>query len=367
MIKNNTILPFYTKAGIFFVGLAALLTILYVAQGIILPLIFAFIIAILLNPIVNFFILIKINRIVSIVLTLLLTVLLIVAFCALIYTQAKSFSDSWPVLVDKFTLLVNQTIHSISEYLNIRPRLIHAWITKSQRELVNINSAFIGQTIMDVGSVVITLLLVPVYVFIILYYKPLLLEFIHRLFKEVHQDQVTEIVTQTKSVIQHYLIGLLIEAVIVGVLNAVGLILIGIDYAILLGIFGAILNVIPYIGGIISVALFMMVGLVTKSSGWFAVYILGIHAFIQLIDNNFIVPKIVASKVEINALFSIIVVLAGNALWGIPGMFLSIPLLAIIKVVFDHIDTLKPWGFLLGDTMPLRIKMKPIFNKKQNS
>jgi predicted PurR-regulated permease PerM len=108
----------------------------------------------------------------------------------------------------------------------------------------------------------------------------------------------------------------------------------------------------------------MMVGLVTKSSGWFVLYILGIHLFIQLIDNNYIVPKIVASKVKINALFSIIVVLVGNALWGIPGMFLSIPLLAIVKVIFDHIESLKPWGFLLGDTMPVRrIKIKTIFNK----
>ena len=364
MITNNPILPFYAKAGIFFVGVAALLTILYIAQGIIVPLIFAFVIAILLNPVVNFFVRLKINKVPAIIITLLLTVLLITAFIVIIYTQAKSFSDSWPALVDKFTLILNQTIKSVSDYLNIRPRLIHAWITKSQRELININTAFIGQTIMSVGSVLITLLLVPVYVFIILYYKPILVEFIHRLFTDIHQTQVTEVVSQTKSVIQHYLVGLIIEALIVGTLNALGLLLIGIDYAILLGVIGALLNVIPFIGGIVSVGLFMMVGMVTKSSGWFVLYILGIHLFIQLIDNNYIVPKIVASKVKINALFSIIVVLVGNALWGIPGMFLSIPLLAIVKVIFDHIESLKPWGFLLGDTMPVRrMKIKTIFNK----
>ncbi|HZK07783.1 MAG TPA: AI-2E family transporter [Bacteroidales bacterium] len=71
-----------------------------------------------------------------------------------------------------------------------------------------------------------------------------------------------------------------------------------------------------------------------------------------MIDNNYIVPKIVASKVKVNALVSIIVILAFGALWGIPGMFVSIPLTAIVKVIFDQIDSLKPWGFLLGDTMP---------------
>ena len=87
------------------------------------------------------------------------------------------------------------------------------------------------------------------------------------------------------------------------------------------------------------------------------------YYIIQLIDNNYLVPYIVSSKVKINALFSIIVVIAGNALWGIPGMFLSIPLLAIVKLIFDHIEPLEPWGFLLGDTMPSILKINPILKK----
>jgi len=363
MIENNSILPFYTKAGIFFVGVVALLAILYVAQGIIVPVIFAFIIAILLHPVVQFLVRLRINRLIAIIITLLLTVVVIIAFGVLIYSQVVSFSDSWPIFVDKFTVILNQTISSASQYLNIRPSIVHAWITKSQHELININSTLIGETILTVGSSLATLFLVPVYVFVILLYEPLLIEFIHRLFKKIHQTRVNEMVVQTKSVIQHYLLGLIIEGIIVGALNAVGLLLLGIQYAILLGVIGALLNVIPYIGGIIAVGLFMMVAMVTKTSAWFALYVFGIHIFIQMIDNNYIVPKIVASKVKINALFSIIIVLVGNELWGIPGMFLSIPLLAILKVVFDHIESLKPWGYLLGDTMPKLIKIRPVFKK----
>lgn len=358
MIFKKSILPFYTKAGIFFVGLCAFLAILYVAQSILIPLIFSFIIAILLHPVVNFFTRFGINRIIAIIITLLLSVVIIVVFSMFIYNQAVSFSDSWPIFVDKFSDLVNQTIKSASRYLDIRQSIIHAWMTKTQHELINIDGTLIGQTIVNVGGVLAALVLVPVYIFVILYYQPLLIEFIHRLFDEKHQLQVKAIVTQTKSVIQHYLVGLVIEAIIVGTLNSVGLLLLGIQYAILLGVLGALLNLIPYIGGIIAVGLFMMVALVTKSSAWFAFYVFGVHTFIQVIDNDFIVPKIVASKVKINALFSIIVVLVGNMLWGIPGMFLSIPLLAIIKVIFDHIETLKPWGFLLGDTMPQLVKFK---------
>lgn len=369
MTNSNSILPFYLKASVFLVGLSALLAILYIAQGIILPLIFAFIIAILLNPVVSFLVRIKTNRIVAIFLALFLTLLIIATFIALIYSQVVSFSESWPIFVNKFTVMVNQTIGSASEYLHVKPQLIHSWITKSQDELIHINGALIGKTIVTVGTSLAILLLIPVYVFVILFYKPLLREFINRLFRENNELQISVIVTETKTVIQSYLLGLVIEAVIVAILNALGLMLLGIEYAILLGIIGALLNVIPFVGGIISVALYMMVGMVTKSSPWLAVYILIIHAFIQLIDNNFIIPKIVASKVKINALFSIIIVLVGNTLWGIPGMFLSIPLLAILKVIFDHMETLKPWGFLLGDSMPLMFQIKPILkrNKKQNT
>ena len=152
--------------------------------------------------------------------------------------------------------------------------------------------------------------------------------------------------------IQSYLIGLIIEIALVAILDTVGLLLLGIEYAVVIGILGALLNLIPYIGSMIAVAIPMMIALVTKDSAWSAVYVLLLYYTVQLIDNNFFVPKIVASKVRINALVSIFAVLAGGALWGVPGMFLSIPLVAIIKVICDHIEPLKPIGFLLGDTMP---------------
>ena len=356
MITSKSILPFYAKAGIFLVGLSALLAILYIAQGIIVPLVFAFIIAILLHPLVNLFVRIRINRILAIFITLLLTILVLAAFIALIYTQAVSFGNSWPILVQKFTVILNDSISYVSRYFEIKPSLIHAWITKTQHELITIDSTLVGNTIVTVGSTMANLLLIPVYIFVILYYQPHLIEFIRQLFDEAHQTQVRAIVTQTKSVVQHYLVGLIIEAIIVGILNTAGLLLLGIQYAILLGVLGAVLNMIPYIGGIISIALFMMVALVTKDSAWFALYVLGVHTVVQIIDNDYIVPKIVASRVKINALFSILVVLIGNALWGIAGMFLSLPLLAIVKVIFDHIESTKPWGYLLGDSMPQLIR-----------
>ena len=356
-------LPFYLKVTIFLVGLFTLVTILYIAQGIIVPLVFATIIAILLHPVVNFFVRFRLNRVIAILITLCLTLLVIAAFGGLLFSQASRFSESWPILVDRFTVMLNDSITWASGYFDINPKRIHEWIAETKAEVIDTSSAAIGQTIYTLGSGLVILLLVPVYIFMILYYQSLLHDFIRKLFAESHQGQVSEIVTQIKTVIQRYLIGLVIEALLVAILDISALLILGIDYAILLGILGALLNVIPYIGGIVAVALPMIIAIATKSTAWYAVWVLVAYYFIQLVDNNYIVPVIVASKVRINALFSIIVVLAGNALWGISGMFLSVPLLAIIKLIFDHIEPLKPWGFLLGDTMPPLIIIKPLLKK----
>jgi len=222
-------LPFYAKATIFFIGAIALFTILYIAKNIIIPVVFATIIAIVLSPLVDFLIRIRVNRVVAITITLLLTFLVILAFGSLFISQAVRFSESWPLLVEKFTAIINQTINDASDYFNWDPHKIHLWITKTQGEIINISTAAIGQTLVIVGSVLIVLFLLPVYVFLILFYQPLLLEFIWKLSGEEHQSKVRDIVTQIKSVIQHYLTGLVIEAVIVAILDTVALLILGIE------------------------------------------------------------------------------------------------------------------------------------------
>lgn len=345
-------LPFFAKASLFFIGMYAIISMLYIGQGIIVPFIFAIIISIVLHPVVNFFVGKKINRILAIFITLILTILFIATLGAFIFSQAMGFSESWPKMVDKFMDIFNQTISLASGYFDISPEKINAWVAKSESELINNSTNTIGQTLVNVGSGLVVLFIIPVYIFMLLFYHPLLIEFFRRVFGASLRSEVSQIISQIKTVIQRYLTGLAIEAVIIATLNSVSLLILGIQYAILIGIIGALVNVIPYIGGIVAVALPMIIALATKTSPWFAFYVLAIYYVIQMIDNHYIIPFIVASKVKINALVSIIAVLAFGALWGLPGMFLSIPLIAIIKVIFDHIEPLKPWGFLLGDIMP---------------
>jgi len=344
--------PFYAKASLIFIGIFVLISMLYIAQGIIVPLLFSIIAAIVLHPVVNFFVRKKINRVVAIIITLVLTIIIIAAFGAFLFSQVSRFIESLPQLIDKFIEILNKVIIWMSGYFDISTEKINSWISKTENELMNTSGSAIGNTIVSIGGLVVLLVLMPVYIFMLLFYHPLLLEFLHRLFGTSNRNEVSDIITQIRSLIQQYLIGLLIETAIIAVLYSIGLLIMGIQYAIIFGIIGALLNLIPYVGSWIAASLPMMIALVTKTSSWFALLVLALYVFIQFIDNNYIVPKIVASKVKINALISIIAVIAFGALWGIPGMLIAIPLTAIIKLIFDHIESLKPWGFLLGDTMP---------------
>ena len=164
VISNKIILPFYAKASIFLIGLFALFTILYIAQTIIVPIIFAIIIAIVLHPVVNYFIRKKINRVFSIIITLLLTYLVIASLGTLLFSQASRFSESWPKLVDKFTGLLNQTITWSSGYFNINAQQIHEWIIKTKSEIINTISASIGHTIATIGSGLVAIFLIPIYI-----------------------------------------------------------------------------------------------------------------------------------------------------------------------------------------------------------
>ena len=364
MIKSDS-LPFYMKLSQILIGIVAATFILYIGQEIIIPFVFALIIAILLNPFVGWLQRKGFNHVFAILTAVLLAFIVLAVLMYFLFTQASLFTDEIPQLKTKFNGLFETIINWVSDNFNVSTKKINEWLVKQKGEGLSKSTAIIGQTLISVSGVIFTILLVPVYVFMILFYKSLLKKFVLSLFAEEQNGMVTEVLGETKSLIQNYLVGLSIEAGLVAILNSAALLIIGVDYAILLGVIGALLNTIPYIGGLIAIALPMILAIATQSPSA-ALWVFIAYIVIQFIDNHYIVPYIVASKVKINGLISIIVVLIGGALWGVAGMFLSIPLSAILKVIFDRIEPLKPWGILLGDDMPENNK-KPVSRKRKQS
>ncbi|CAN5623561.1 AI-2E family transporter [soil metagenome] len=343
--------PFYIRFAFIIIGIIGFAYIMYVGQDIMIPLLFAALIAILINPFCQFLERKTKLRILSIFISVFLTFLITAGVLYFLADQMAHFSEALPQLKQNFSKLLNDTITWVSGRFNIDTVKINRWIAEQKDEGLSKSTQLLGQTLTAISSIVVIVLLLPVYIFLFLFYKPLLLSFIAQLFSAEKHKVVAEVLSETKTLIQSYLVGLMVEAGIVAALNASALLILGIDYAILVGIIGALLNVIPYIGGLVAVAIPIALALATKEP-IYALWVLIAYLLVQFIDNNLIVPKIVASKVKINALISIIVVLVGGAFWGVPGMFLSLPLAAILKVIFDRIQELKPWGFLIGDTMP---------------
>ncbi len=349
---NNTLKPpLYLKLAQITCGLLAFFYILYVGAEILVPLAFATIFAILLNPIVNYVTARGIPRVAAIVLCLTIAFLLFIGVFYFITSQAMLFGKSFPLFKQKFFTFLQQGSDWAAQTFKISHRNLDQQLEQMKGDGWDYFTSFLGSTLSTATEVLIVVFLLPVYIFLILFYKPLLLQFIAQLFDTHDHPVVVDILDQTKSLIQSYLIGLLLEAAIMAALNSVALLALGLEYAVLLGIIGAILNVIPYIGGIVAVVLPVLLAFATKTPIT-AFWVVVLYGIIQFIDNHFIVPKVVASKVKINALASIVVVLVGGALWDTAGMFLSIPIVAIVKVIFDHIPNLRPFGYLLGDDQP---------------
>ena len=350
-VAQKIIQPHYQKLSIIVLGLVGLFYGLTFAEPIVVPLLFALLLAMLLNPAVNGMVRWRIPRVLAIAISVLLAMAALAGLAYFIFTQAAHFRETLPQLKEKLDVLGKEAQHWAQGALNMERREMSDAIEKVKDEGMAKGGAMVGKTLTTVGTLFAFFFLLPVFTFLLLLYKRLLITFICKLFPAEDQNTVNDVLGQTKGVVQSYLVGLLFEAGIVTVLNWVGLMLIGVEYALLLAVIGAVLNLIPYIGMIIATIIPVVLALATMDPSA-ALWVLALYAFVQFVDNNFNVPKVVASRVQINALFSILVVMIGGALWGIPGMFLSIPITAILKVIFDRVPGMEPFGYVLGDDEP---------------
>lgn len=340
--------PPYQKLSIILLGLAVLVYGLHVGASIIVPMMFALLLAMLLNPFVTRLQKWRFPRILAITIAVLFAMLALAGLAYFIGTQAAHFSESLPQLKQKLNVLGSQAEQWAQDVFNMRKREVTEAVEKVKNEGMEQGGSLVGTTLTAVGTLFAFFFLLPVFTFLLLLYKRLLLTFIAKLFPPKDQDVLQDVLKNTKGVVQSYLVGLILEAGIVATLNWVGLLIIGVEYALLLAVIGAVLNLIPYIGMMIATILPMVIALATGEPSD-ALWVLALYAFVQFLDNNFIVPHVVASRVELNALVSIMAVMVGGAIWGVPGMFLSIPLTAMLKVIFDRVAGLEPWGFVLGD------------------
>jgi len=341
--------PFYIKATVVLIGLFYLVSILNALAAILVPFAFAVLFAILLNPLYNWLLRRKLPRALAVLCTLLVGIGFMTLVGYLLSTQVAQFSQSFPILKVRFAQMTDNLEHWINLQFGVSIQKQILFV----KNALDSSQAAIGTIISTVFGTLSLMLIIPIYIFMLLLYKNLILNFIYEVFLEEHSEHVSQVLTQTKTAIQSYVVGLLIEMIIVSALNSLALFIIGVKYALLLGVIGGIINILPYIGGFVSILLPVLIATVTKDGYSAQLEVILSYLFIQFVDSNIIFPRFVSVKVQINALISLIAVFLGNAMWGVAGMFLMLPIVAVLKIIFDRIDDLKPWGKLLGDEVPV--------------
>jgi len=348
MTTKKLLAPFYERLSLVLIGILSLGFLVVQGKEVLDPLVFGFLFAILLLPVSNFLEKkIKLPRSMSSLLSILLLVTFVGGILYLVGTQISKLSSDWPMLQKQVGQSINDVAGWIEEKFHIDLQSQKVYIENTGRKIMQSGTEVVGTTFGAVSSLMLFYLFIMIFTFFILFYRRLLYKFILQAFGHDNEAIVYDIVENIQKILRQYILGLLIEMVVVATVACTAFWMIGIKYAALLGIIVGLFNIIPYLG--IFTALFLSV-LITFATGavtdaiWVGGSVLGIHA----VDSNFLLPTIVGSKVRLNALITFLGIVVGEMIWGLSGMFLSIPMIAIFKIIFDRIDSLKPWGYLLG-------------------
>jgi AI-2 transport protein TqsA len=345
---NSVKLAFYARVALILQGLALILLFMYLGKSIFIPLFFAFLIAILLHPLVKWLEKIHMPRSLAAIISVMIFVAFIGGLIYFFSHQVVRFSKDLPHLEQRFETKLQGVQSWVSDKYNIDDSVQVNYVAKSANGLVNTAVNSIATTFVGMVKLVVLMIFFLIFTFFILFHRRLLMNFLLALFHSEHSKRVRAVVLEVHRVINSYVVGLLLEMLVLGLLIFTALTIAGIKYALLMAILAAVLNIIPYIGIYSSLFLSMFITL-ANGTGAQVLAIAIIFIVAHFIDANIILPRIVGSRAKLNPMITIIAVLIGSLLWGIPGMFLFIPLMAIIRIISEEIEDLKPWSILIGE------------------
>ena len=351
VLDKQSAAPLHLKLNSVLISLGILCVALVLGKEIILPILFSILLANLLLPFTNFLVRKKVYKSITIILPLLVSILVGAGIVYFLSSQIVHFTEDVPALERRFDAVSHSFQVWFRESTSITIRRQNQYLQETMTDLQDRAPGFMGSTVASLTGILAYAVLMPLYTFLILYYRTMIKAFLISVFKNGSEQDVREILTESTDIAQKYLIGLALETTLVFTLNVTGFLILGIKYPVFLALLAALLNLIPYVGMLVANVMCMLITLVSSTSTTDVLWVGLILAVVQFLDNNIGMPLIVGNRVRINALVTIIGVLVGGALCGIPGMFLAIPGLAVLKVVFDKIPDLHPWGMLLGDSI----------------
>lgn len=336
---------FYVLASII-----AFVTILKVAEDLLIPFTFATLFAFILYPVVKWFRLKNVGDTWSIVISMTGVTLLLAFVIFLLSAQIVRMTDD----INSFQEDLSRVFETVVLFLNEKVKIIPNIDIKSFPETA---TAFLGDNGLSLVSGTLgftsTFLsyftLTAVFTFLILLYSRQITEALTQFSDEKDQASFRKMLKEVQQVGQKYLTGMIILILLMGTLNSIGLFSLGIEYALFFGFLAALLAVIPYVGSFLGGIIPTIFALITYESLWYPAGVIGIFWLVQFLEGNFLNPKIVGGSLNLNALFSILSLIGGGLIWGIPGMILFLPLMAILKTISRYYEELKPLAKLMGN------------------
>ena len=367
-LKTFSGFPFYVKLACVLISLFAIGALLVIGKEILSPLIFSCLFSILLLPIAAFFEKrLRFPRSAASMVAVLLFLSLIGIFIYVIGSEIASLAKDWP----QFQAQITKTLYNfrgwVQENFNITRGKQLRVVSSAAAKVTSPDTAAVGATLLSLSSILLFLVFTFIYTFFFLLYRRLIVRFLQSVFLEENTKTVHEVIEQVQYMVRKYIIGLLMEMGIIATAVSLAFTIMDVSYALLLGLITGLFNIIPYVGIFTALVISAVVTLGTSPDSTKVIWVVITLVVTHLIDSNVLLPMVVGSKVRINALITVLGVVVGEMIWGIPGMFLSIPVIAVLKIIFDRVESLKPWGIILGDEERkqnrLAVKLK-VKNKK---
>jgi predicted PurR-regulated permease PerM len=349
MAVKSIQLPSYLKALAVLLLVIVLVFLLVVGKAILIPLAMGGFFAVLFTPISLLMERYRFPRVLSCTLSLLLMITITAALLSFIVGNLIGFSKDFADISDRINALTYELDSWTTTTLGFEAKLADQLDTKALLDLVNRNSGSLSAFAINAIGSLSSLVLIPIFMFFFLLYRDHLANVMVTLYPSTEAAEVKQKIGSLRKVVLNYVTGMGKVMVILAVLNISAYTIIGVDHAVFFGLIGAVLNIIPYVGPFIGALLPATYAALTMDSLLSPVLVLAVYQAIQLLEGNFLTPKIVGGQVNLNAFVTFLGLLLGASIWGVAGMILIIPVLAILREIFELSDSTKPFALLLGE------------------
>jgi predicted PurR-regulated permease PerM len=355
-----------------FLGTAVLIVVILVyAKPFLLPLTFAGLLSMLLLPVVKWLQRKKVPHAVAILLGILLLVAFFAAVILFTSWQISDIGKNSAALEQQLTEKYNAVREYITEKLGISPEKQKQLVEKQQSAASGKTGSLVTGILTGISGFLTNALLTIVYIFLFLFFRQKLKGFIVRMAPQGKADEAMKTMNEAQKVSQQYLTGLFFMIVCLWIMYGIGFTIAGAKNALFFAIICGLLEIVPFVGNLIGTALTLVMSLVQGGDSNILIGIIITYAVVQFVQSYILEPLIVGAEVQINPLFTIIGLVAGEVLWGIPGMILAIPLLGIAKIICEHVPPLKPYAYLIGNDKKedkgLKKKIKSFLHKKADA